>query len=113
MTEPQHAEPGHPGAESEIARVTWHDVQMPHVKVPVVHMGPSDAQGAVQRVRWTTRTVMSAIPIPPPGPTRLLYYGGVGALAVFGVLDWPVALAAAAGVWVATRARRTVAVAGG
>ncbi|MEV6930975.1 hypothetical protein AB0M46_41690 [Dactylosporangium sp. NPDC051485] len=113
-TAPQLAagQPGQAAEVSETERVTWHEVPMPHVKVPVVHMGSSDAQAAVQRVRWTTRTVMSAIPIPRPGPTRLLYYGGVGALAVFGVLEWPVALAAAAGVWVATRARRTAVVAG-
>jgi len=33
-----------------------------------------------------------------------MYYGGVSVMAVFGVLEWPVAAAAAAGVWVASRA---------
>ncbi|WP_432971413.1 hypothetical protein [Dactylosporangium sp. CA-233914] len=106
------AEPERAAEGPETERVTWHEVPMPHVKVPVVHMGAADAGSAVERVRWTTRTIVSAIPFPRPGPTRLLYYGGVGALAVLGVLDWPVAVAAAAGVWVATRGRRTATVAG-
>jgi hypothetical protein len=28
-----------------------------------------------------------------PEPQRLAYYGGLAALAVFGILDWPVAIA--------------------
>jgi hypothetical protein len=28
-----------------------------------------------------------------PEPERLAYYGGLAALAVFGILDWPVAIA--------------------
>jgi hypothetical protein len=27
-----------------------------------------------------------------PGPDQLAFYGGIGALAVFGVIDWPVAV---------------------
>jgi hypothetical protein len=40
-----------------------------------------------------------------PPMERLVYYGGLGAAAVIGVLEWPVAAAAGAGVWVATRGR--------
>ncbi|MEV8516844.1 hypothetical protein [Dactylosporangium sp. NPDC051484] len=90
-----------PGPESEL--VTWQDVPMPHVKVPVVHMRKPDVRATLANVR-TGRTVTQ--------PRHLLYYGGVGALAALGVLEWPVALAAAAGVWVATRERRTPATAG-
>ncbi|GAA3266093.1 hypothetical protein Dvina_40685 [Dactylosporangium vinaceum] len=69
---------GQPTGESEL--VTWQDVPVPHVKVPVLHMAV-------------------------PQPKQLLYYGGVGVLATLGVLEWPVAVAAAAGVWVATHSR--------
>ncbi|MEV4510020.1 hypothetical protein AB0K00_13780 [Dactylosporangium sp. NPDC049525] len=89
-----------PEAESEL--VTWQDVPMPHVKVPVVHVAGPAARSVLTNVTWTTRTLVSAV----PEPRRLLYYGGVGALAVLGVLEWPVAVAAAAGVWVATHTGR-------
>jgi hypothetical protein len=39
-----------------------------------------------------------------PPPDRLFYYGGLAALAAIGVVDWPVAAAVGAGVWIATRA---------
>ncbi|MET7402281.1 hypothetical protein ABZS66_53255 [Dactylosporangium sp. NPDC005572] len=90
--------------------VTWQDVPMPNLKVPVVHMGAAGVGPAVERVRWTARTITAAVPKPRPG--QLLYYGGVGALAVLGVLEWPVAVAAAAGVWVATHDRRRAATGG-
>ncbi|MEV0570779.1 hypothetical protein [Dactylosporangium sp. NPDC050588] len=89
-----------PKAKSEL--VTWQDVPMPHVKVPVVHGGPA-ARSVVSNVRWTAHTLASAV----PPPERLLYYGGVGALAALGVVEWPIAVAAAAGVWVATHSRRS------
>ncbi len=41
--------------------------------------------------------------IPPPG--RLAFYGGLGAAATFGVIDWPVALAIGVGLAIAGRAR--------
>jgi hypothetical protein len=40
-----------------------------------------------------------------PEPRRVVYYGGLTALAALGVVEWPVAAAVAAGVWVASRAR--------
>lgn len=55
-----------------------------------------------QQTRWTARTVRSFL----PPADRLLYYGGLGALAIAGILEWPVAAAAGAGVWVATRGQR-------
>ncbi|HEY2947826.1 MAG TPA: hypothetical protein VGJ53_05410 [Micromonosporaceae bacterium] len=55
-----------------------------------------------QQTRWTARTVRSFL----PPSERLLYYGGLGAMAVAGILEWPVAAAAGAGVWVATRGQR-------
>jgi hypothetical protein len=40
-----------------------------------------------------------------PDRQTMLYYGGLGAMAAFGVLSWPAAAAIGAGVWVAERAR--------
>jgi hypothetical protein len=85
-----------PRSESEL--VTWQEVPMPHVKMPVVHMTGPAARSVLKNVRWAARTVASAV----PQPKQLLYYGGVGVLAALGPLEWPVAVAAAAGVWVAT-----------
>ncbi|GAA4258502.1 hypothetical protein [Dactylosporangium darangshiense] len=101
--------PAHAEAAPETELVTWQDVRMPNLKVPVFHV-PQNVQSRIANVRWTGRTVTSAIPMPQP--KQLLYYGGVGALAALGVLEWPVAVAAAAGVWVATHSRRTAATAG-
>jgi hypothetical protein len=47
---------------------------------------------------WAAQTLR--IYLPPR--ERMAYYGGLGLMAVIGVLDWPVALAAGAGVWVAS-----------
>jgi hypothetical protein len=57
------------------------------------------ARSVLTNVRWTARTVAYAV----PQPKQLLYYGGIGVLAALGLLEWPVAAAVAAGVWVATR----------
>ena len=40
-----------------------------------------------------------------PPRERLAYYGGLGALAAFGVIEWPVAAAIGAGTIIAQRAR--------
>jgi hypothetical protein len=39
-----------------------------------------------------------------PDRKHLLYYGGLGALAAFGVLSWPTAAVVGTGVWIAGRA---------
>src|SRR5690606_13760273 len=41
-----------------------------------------------------------------PPPERLLYYGGLGALAMLGAIEWPVAAAIGIGTIVAQRAVR-------
>jgi hypothetical protein len=51
------------------------------------------------RVAGAARTLM-------PSPEQLLYYTGLGAAAVMGVIEWPVALAVGAGVAVAQRSHR-------
>jgi hypothetical protein len=40
-----------------------------------------------------------------PPPERLIYYGGLGALAMLGFIEWPVAAAIGAGTMIAQRAR--------
>ncbi|MGZ4427669.1 MAG: hypothetical protein ACXVW2_09770 [Nocardioidaceae bacterium] len=56
---------------------------------------------------------MPALPRPRLGlpsasgvPGRVLWLGGLGTLAVVGALDWPVAVAIAAGTWVAEQRAR-------
>lgn len=55
-----------------------------------------------------TRVGMPHLGLPSTAsvPGRLLWLGGLGTLAVFGVLDWPVAAAVAAGTWVAEQRAR-------
>ncbi|MBB6476328.1 hypothetical protein [Sphaerisporangium rubeum] len=53
----------------------------------------------------TARAVETARTFLPP-PERMLYYGALGALAVFGLVEWPVAAAIGAGTMLAQRARR-------
>ncbi|MBX6768075.1 MAG: hypothetical protein IRY90_13145 [Actinomadura rubrobrunea] len=67
------------------------------VRVPTPHLGLSGHQ-----VVDAGKAVASSLP--PPG--RLAYYTGLGALAVFGLVDWPVAAAIGVGVAVARRATR-------
>jgi hypothetical protein len=97
---PAAGEATQPEARSEL--VTWQDVPMPHIRMPVLHVAGPAARSVLTNARWTTRTLASAV----PDPKQLLYYGGVGALAALGMLDWPVAVAAGVGVWVATHTGR-------
>jgi hypothetical protein len=66
---------------------------MPHVELP--HVSKQEMGQAVDVVRSFL-----------PAPERVAYYGALGALAVFGVLDWPVAAAIGAGTMIAQRARK-------
>ncbi|WP_330230638.1 hypothetical protein OHA40_32620 [Nocardia sp. NBC_00508] len=71
-------------------------VRMARVPLPpgprTVAAGVSSATGAVRNQ--------------VPDRESLLYYGGLGAAAVTGLVSWPVAGAIGAGVWVAEHARR-------
>ncbi len=68
---------------------------MPHVSMPSPRATAQQAVRAAEVVRST---------LPPP--ERLVYYGGLGVLAAVGVLEWPVAAAVGAGVWLAGRRTR-------
>jgi hypothetical protein len=51
------------------------------------------------------RAVETARTFMPP-PERIIYYGALGALAVFGLVEWPVAAAIGVGTMIAQRTRR-------
>ena len=74
---------------------------MVHSRVPVLRVNAAAARPVVAQARWAAQALMSNL----PPPERLLYYGGLGLAATVGVLEWPVAAAAGAGVWVASRTR--------
>jgi hypothetical protein len=63
---------------------------MPHISVPY------PASAVKQTVRAAEKVGAS---LPPP--QRLAYYGGLGAMAALGALEWPVAAAIGAGMWIA------------
>jgi hypothetical protein len=73
-------------------------VHTAHPKVPIPYLTPGDMSANV-------RAVGSKMP-PLPPPKRLAFYGGLGALAAFGAVDWPVALAIGAAAVVARGGRR-------
>ena len=47
--------------------------------------------------------VAGRVPLPPT--QNMIYYAGLGAITAFGVIDWPVTLAVAAGYALATHDR--------
>lgn len=77
-------------------------VPLVNVRVPVLRAHVPGGDMARQQTVWAAQAVRSYL----PPMDRMLYYGGVGVAAVVGALEWPVAVAAGAGVWVASRARR-------
>jgi hypothetical protein len=77
-------------------------VPLVNVRVPVLRAHIPGSDMAKQQTKWAAQAMRSYL----PPVERILYYGGVGTMAVVGALEWPVAVAAGAGVWVATRGRR-------
>jgi hypothetical protein len=77
-----------------------------HTEPPI----PSDntTNDAPARARLSDTRAELRIPLPGLNridAPRLLWYGGLGALATIGILDWPVALVVGAGTLIAARAR--------
>ncbi|MBE3012928.1 hypothetical protein IL992_27630 [Microbispora sp. NEAU-D428] len=68
------------------------EMHLPHVEMP--HISGRDVGHAMD----VARTFL-------PPPERIMYYGGLGALAALGILEWPVAAAIGAGTLIAQRAR--------
>jgi hypothetical protein len=50
---------------------------------------------------WVSLPPLPHLRMPGGVPGNVIWWGGLAALAVFGVLDWPVAAMIAAGTWVA------------
>lgn len=69
------------------------DVHMPHVPVP--HVSVSHVPVPRPRLR-----------LPSGTRDRLLWWGGLAAVAAAGVVDWPVAALVAAGSWVAEQSAK-------
>jgi hypothetical protein len=88
----------------ESALVRWTAVQVPvvHVRLPMLRVRVPRPP-VLESARWAAQTLR--VYLPPR--ERVVYYGGLGLMAAIGVLDWPVALAAGAGVWVASHTSHT------
>jgi hypothetical protein len=82
-----------------VVRFTAATVPVVNVRVPVLRVSRPDLGGVAMQTRWAAQTVRANL----PPVERLLYYGGLGLMATAGVLEWPVAAAVGAGVWVAGR----------
>jgi hypothetical protein len=76
-------------------------VHTAHPSVPIPYVTPRDVTAGV---RAAGSKLSSMPPLPPP--KRLAFYGGLGALAVFGAVDWPVAVAIGAATVVARSGRK-------
>jgi len=71
-----------------------------HASIPVPYVTKGDLSANV-------RAAESALPeVKLPPPERLAFYGGLGALAVLGAVEWPVAAAIGAATVVARRNKR-------
>jgi hypothetical protein len=88
------------------SRVRWAHLAVPvpvGVRVPAPHMPhlhvPSAAQNAAKRTAFGLGVVRANL----PKPRQMVYYGALGGLAAVGAIEWPVAAAIGAGVWVASR----------
>jgi hypothetical protein len=68
--------------------------------MPAPHLRmPSAAQNAAKRTAFGLGMVRANL----PKPRQIVYYGALGGLAAVGAIEWPVAAAIGAGVWVASR----------
>ncbi|GAA1187620.1 hypothetical protein GCM10009654_51520 [Streptomyces hebeiensis] len=79
-----------------------------HAKLPIPYLTPGDVTANARAAGSKLAPPMpskESMPSMPP-PKRLAFYGGLGALAVFGAVDWPVALAIGAATVVARGGRR-------
>jgi hypothetical protein len=81
-------------------------VPVPNISLPTVHL-PHVPLPSQQTIVGGAAKVGDAVRDNAPTGDQLVYYGGLGALAAFGVVDWPVAAAIAVGVWVARRRSQT------
>jgi len=85
-----------------VPHLTLPSAHVPSVHLPSVHMPrPPVPHASGQDVTTAARVVGSYL----PPREQLVLYAGMGAGAVAGLIEWPVAAAVAAGTYVAKRAR--------
>ena len=75
-------------------------IAVPSIRMPALGSHFPGLNAVVAQARWAAQAARATL----PPADRMLYYGGVGAMAVVGVLEWPVAVVAGAGLWIAGRA---------
>lgn len=88
--------------DSALLRRTAVTVPVVNLRVPLLSPRVPDLGAVPAQTKWAAQAVRSNL----PPVDRVLYYGGLGVLAAAGVVEWPVAAAVGAGVWVAGRAGR-------
>lgn len=82
-------------ARSRAVADTHVQMHTAHAELPIPYFTPGDLTA-------NAHVIGSRLPtLPLPPPKRLAFYGGLGALAVVGALDWPVAAAIGAATAVA------------
>jgi hypothetical protein len=84
--------------KAEGGLVRWPEVPLVHMRVPVPRVPIAHPGALLAQTRWAAQTARSML----PSAERIAYYGGLGALAIAGVLEWPVAAVMGAGVWIAS-----------
>jgi hypothetical protein len=101
------ATPSRPPAAEDTPQVMVPQVRMPrtlsiHLPLVTVTFGPQPAVPVPAQMAFPV-PAQPAAPAPGSGATleRLAFYGGVAAAGALGALEWPVAVAVAAGTWVA------------
>ncbi|GHH82182.1 hypothetical protein GCM10018793_41390 [Streptomyces sulfonofaciens] len=88
---------GRSGEAGEEQRLHMHTA---HPSIPVPYVTRADLSANVHAAE-------SALPdVRMPPPERLAFYGGLGALAVAGAVEWPVAAAIGVATVIARRGRR-------
>jgi hypothetical protein len=87
-TRTMSAHNGHEGHEGHEGHPLGLHVHTLHADLPIPYLTPGD-------IGANARAATSRLPSLPglPSPRRLAFYGGLGALAVTGLIDWPVAAA--------------------
>ncbi|MEV7680027.1 hypothetical protein AB0O64_15935 [Streptomyces sp. NPDC088341] len=70
-----------------------------HADLPIPYLTAGD-------ITANARAAGAKLSPPMPPPKRLAFYGGLGALAILGAVDWPVAVAIGAAAVVARGGRR-------
>lgn len=104
--------PDTPSAEGEARTGAAPEVeqQPPGITLPIVNtriaMPRQLPRLAMPQVSMPRIPLLERVPRPPLPPAsslpgRLIWVGGLGAVAALGVIEWPVAAAVAAGTWVA------------